>query len=460
MEQSAGKIIHFHSFKENVGKFNLRKTTCLIPEMNRIGAHLMAAVFRGFGASARVMETFEGQDLGMAHTSGKECYPCQITMGDILHCLKQEQDRLGDRFHPDRYVYFMPESSGPCRFGMYNKYQRIVLDAFPGLDKLKIISLTTRDGYSIAGLLDESKVRDFRKTAYLSVVVGDVMDRLLWRVRPYEKAPGLTDAFMEKSLHVMEASFEQHGARKDFEKILSKLDEVVEEGRSLIDPGIPPKPRIGIVGEIYLRTHTRANQDLIRKLESYGAEIVNASVAEWVNYTSYDRLRDAKIKLKWHLKQRRFGRLRGDLRTILGYAGDLGYQQWRQSRVYKRVGRRLPLPADHRIGHLEHILQEEDLFSFDAGTEACLSIAGIVAYARAGYNGIVNVYPFACMPSTATSAIARPLMNDMGVPYLDTPYDSSSQPGREATIRTFMYQASQHFNRQEMKAHPRRKRPS
>jgi predicted nucleotide-binding protein (sugar kinase/HSP70/actin superfamily) len=460
MDQSAGKIISFHSFKENVGVFNLRKTTCLIPEMNRIGSHLMAAVFRSFGISAQVMETFKALDLGMAHTSGKECYPCQITMGDILYCLKHEQERLGDRFRPDSYVYFMPESAGPCRFGMYNKYQRIVLDSFPGLDKLKIISLTTHDGYSIAGMLDGNKVRDFRKAAYLSVVVGDVMDRLLCRIRPYEKAPGLADAFMEKSLHLMGAHFEQYGARRDFGTILSRLDEVVEEGKALIDPHIPPKPRIGIVGEIYLRTHTRANQDLIRKLESFGAEVVNASIAEWVNYTSYDRLRDAKIELKRHLKQRRFSRLGGDLRTILGYAGDLGYQQWRQNRVYERVGRRLPLPEDHKIGHLEHILKEEDIFSFDAGTEACLSIAGIVAYAREGYNGIVNVYPFACMPSTATSAIARPLMNGMGVPYLDTPYDSSSQPGREAAIRTFMYQASQHFKRQEMKAHPKRRRPS
>jgi predicted nucleotide-binding protein (sugar kinase/HSP70/actin superfamily) len=460
MDQSAGKIVSFHSFKENVGKFNVRKTTCLIPEMNRIGSHLMAAVFRSFGVSARVMETFKGLDLGMAHTSGKECYPCQITMGDILYCLKQEQERLGDRFRPESYVYFMPESAGPCRFGMYNKYQRIVLDSFPGLDKLKIISLTTHDGYSIAGMLDGNKVRDFRKAAYLSVVVGDVMDRLLWRIRPYEKAPGLADAFMEKSLHMMAAHFEQYGARKDFGRILSKFDEVVEQGKALIDPDIPPKPRIGIVGEIYLRTHIHANQDLIRKLESYGAEVVNASIAEWVNYTSYDRLRDAKIELKWHLRQRLFSRLTEDLRCILGYAGDLGYQQWRQSQVYKRVGRRLQLPADHKIGHLEHILQEEDLFSFDAGTEACLSIAGIVAYAREGYNGIVNVYPFACMPSTAASAIARPLMNGMGVPYLDTPYDSSSQPGREAVIRTFMYQATQHFKRHKMKAHPRRRRPS
>ena len=102
---------------------------------------------------------------------------------------------------------------------------------------------------------------------------------------------------------------------------------------------------------------------------------------------------------------------------------------------------------------IENTLKEEDLFSFDAGTEACLSISGIVEYAREGYNGVVNVYPFTCMPSTTTSAIVKPLMNKLGVPYLDTPYDSSFQPGREAAIRTFMYQAHQHFNRHGRKSH-------
>jgi hypothetical protein len=76
-----------------------------------------------------------------------------------------------------------------------------------------------------------------------------------------------------------------------------------------------------------------------------------------------------------------------------------------------------------------------------------LSIPGIVQYARDGFNGVVNVYPFTCMPSTITSAIVKPLLNRLGIPYLDTPYDSSFQPGREAAIRTFMYQAHQHFKR-------------
>ncbi len=96
---------------------------------------------------------------------------------------------------------------------------------------------------------------------------------------------------------------------------------------------------------------------------------------------------------------------------------------------------------------MESILIEDDLYAFDVGTEACLSIPGIVQYMREGYSGVVNVYPFTCMPSTITSSIAKPLMNRLKVPYLDTPYDGTTQPGREAAIRTFMYQARQHFQR-------------
>jgi len=68
-------------------------------------------------------------------------------------------------------------------------------------------------------------------------------------------------------------------------------------------------------------------------------------------------------------------------------------------------------------------------------------------YMHEGYNGVVNVYPFTCMPSTATSAVVKPIMNRMKVPYLDTPYDGTYQPGGEAAIRTFMYQVHQNYKR-------------
>ena len=446
------KIIDFQSLTEKLGRFNLSNKTCLIPEMNRIGSHLLAAVFRGFGINAKIMDTYKGLDLGMEYTSGKECYPCQITMGDILYYMKEEAKLLGDEFDPEDYIYFMPEADGPCRFGMYNKYQRIVLDSFPELSRLKIGSLSTEDGYSLAGIIDDNSVRDLRKASFFSLVIGDILDRLLWRIRPYEKEPGLTDDFIERSMHLMEETLERLGPAKNFNKILDKLEEIIEEGKRIIDPGVPPKPLIGIVGEIYLRTHVHANQDVIRVLEGYGAEVVNASLAEWVNYISYDGLRVAKTGFRLALRQFRLGPMKKYLKDIISLGGDLYYQEFRQKKIYKRVRSLIDLAEDHRIGHLEEILMEEDLLDFDVGTEACLSIPGIMEYAREGYNGVVNVYPFTCMPSTITSAVVGPLMNELGVPYLDTPYDSSTQPGREAAIRTFMYQANQHFKRHGRKA--------
>ena len=148
-------------------------------------------------------------------------------------------------------------------------------------------------------------------------------------------------------------------------------------------------------------------------------------------------------------------KIKDQLKKTLHFAGDLFYQQSKQHHVYKRARSILNLENDHKIKELEKVLKKNNLFSFSVGTEACLSIAGIWQYAKEGFNGVVNVYPFTCMPSTITSAVIKPVMSELRVPYLDTPYDNSYQPGREAAIRTFMYQACQHFNRNGRKSHHR-----
>ena len=434
----------FQSLSDNFDSFKPGKKQVLIPEMNRAGAHLLAATLRSYGIRGRVLETYNGLDLGREYTSGKECYPCQVTMGDILSFVKEEADRLGGDFNPENYTYFMPDSDGPCRFGMYNKYQRIILDSIPGLDKLKICSLTTREGYSVTGIVEKGNDRDFRKALYLSVIVADILNRLLWRIRPYEKKPGMADNFVEQAMHEMEAAFEVYGAANNYEAILNNLENITRRAKELIDQQIARKPRIEIVGEIYLRMHTRANQDLIKTLEKYGAEVVCASLAEWINFISYIERRNACQRLRLNLRRGRLTNLKGNLGKLISSGIDLFYQQWQQKHVYQRVFALLDLAEDHKISHLENVLMDKDIFSFDIDTEAGLSIAGILEYARSDYSGVVNVYPFTCMPGMTTAAIARPIMTKMGVPYLDAPYDSSVQPGREGAIRTFMYQAYQH----------------
>jgi predicted nucleotide-binding protein (sugar kinase/HSP70/actin superfamily) len=436
----------FRVISEGVGRFDVQGKICLIPEMNRIGCHLMAGVFHGFGINATVMDTYKGLDLGKEFTSGKECFPCVVTLGDILQFMKTEKERLGNRFNPENYMYFMPESSGPCRFGMYNKYHRIVLDSLPGLDKLKITSLTAEDDYALDGLIPQEKLQGFYKAGYLSLIVGDILDRLLWRIRPYEKNTGMADTFINQTMERVRESFAHYAGEKNFSGILNDLVHIVEQGRDIIDPQVPRKPLIAVVGEIYLRSHLKSNQDTIRTLERYGAEVINASIGEWVNYITYDQVRLARTALRLNVRKFHLKAVRESLLKYLKYNLKLFYQYVVQRKVYRLVNTYIDIMEDHKIGHLEKALKTDNTFSFDIGTEACLSISSALEHAHQGYNGIVNIFPFTCMPSNLTSSIAKPLMAKLNVPYIDLSYDGSYQPGREAALRTFMYQAYQQFS--------------
>jgi predicted nucleotide-binding protein (sugar kinase/HSP70/actin superfamily) len=443
------KVIKLDTFKvmaERVGRFDVQGKRFLIPEMNPMNSHLLAGVFRSYGAAAEVMETYTGLDLGKKYTSGKECFPCVVTLGDILYFIEKEKERLGETFNPENYMYFMPESDGPCRFGMYNKYHRIILDSISGLEKVKITSLSSENSYDLEGLIPADKMRDFRKAGFLSIVIGDVLDRLLWRIRPYERSEGITDAFILQARTRLSESFAKHSSSGNLAPILLDLEEIVKQAKELIDPSIPRKPLIGVIGEIYVRTHVKSNQDTIRVLERYGAEAVNASIGEWINYTTYDQVRVAKIALGLHLKSFRLKLIRKDLLTYLKYNLTLLYQYLQQRKVYRMVRNYIDVIEDHKIGHLEKVLKKNNAFSFEVGTEACLSISSALVLARHGYNGIVNIFPFTCMPSNLTASISKPLMAKLNVPYIDISYDGSFQPGREAALRTFMYQASQHCN--------------
>jgi predicted nucleotide-binding protein (sugar kinase/HSP70/actin superfamily) len=434
----------FETLRANVGKFDLSSKTLLMPEMSRAGSCLLVSVFRSFGITVQLMETYTGLHLGKQLTSGKECFPCQVTLGDVLAHLGKEKARLGGSFRPEDYLYFMAEANGPCRFGMYNKLHRIILDSVDGLGNTRIASITSRDSYALGGLMAPEARQDFRRTGYLAVVIGDVLDRILWRTRPYEKEKGLAEAHFEESLEVMRRAVEVHGRRKRFRQILDTLEDVTRRARSLIDPAIPPKPLIGMIGEIYLRSHRASNQEIVRLLEEHGAEVVNASLAEWINYVSYESRRKDRRDLILAFRRGDPAALWRHGKSWLLHATEIAYQYLRQHQVYRRVRKHLPVHLDHRIGHIERRLDADRLFSFTVGTEACLSIGGALEYAAAGFDGIVNVFPFTCMPSTMTSAVLKPVMDRAHLPYMDSAYDGAFQPNREAVVRTFMYQAHQH----------------
>ena len=111
-----------------------------IPRMTYVGARLAAAVFRGIGVDAEITPESDERtlELGGLHTSGEECYPEKVTMGDFLKIVESPG------FDPARNAFFMPTAEGPCRFGQYAPYLRQVLDELGHADVPVIAPATNR----------------------------------------------------------------------------------------------------------------------------------------------------------------------------------------------------------------------------------------------------------------------------------------------------------------------------
>lgn len=434
---------HFGRFYDQVKQFDVTGKTLLIPDMAPFSSRLLASCFHAVGVNALVMETYKGLSLGKEFTSGKECFPCQVTLGDILYFLKREKERLGENFSPDRYVYFLPEADGPCRFGMYNKMQRLVLDRFEEFRDVPITYVSTRNSYSTVDIMPAEASAIFRKLCYITIIIADILDRIVWRVRPYELRPGLTDSFVHKALEALLDEVELRGTSLEFKGLFDIVEDTAATARTFIDTRQPRRPLIGIVGEIYVRTHPDSNQNIVRVLERFGAEVTVASIGEWINYISYDMARDQKRQVKLALLKRDFTALRGALNALIPTQIEKYYQMARQKQIYKRALKHLDIEKDHAISLLEKRMDKERLYSFDIGTEAALSIGAALEHLHEGYSGVVNVYPFTCMPSAICTAVLKPLLNKMRMPYIDAPYDGAIQPNREVALRTFLHQAKQ-----------------
>jgi predicted nucleotide-binding protein (sugar kinase/HSP70/actin superfamily) len=178
-----------------------------------------------------------------------------------------------------------------------------------------------------------------------------------------------------------------------------------------------------------------------------------------VDFVSYVNYKRARGRFRRNLKQWRIAAAKSCLAETIGYRLDCLYQKFRKNKVYKRITPLIDLIEDHDMAHLDRVLTKADLFTFYLGTEPGVCIASILEHIHKGVNGVVNVYPFTCMHSMTVSAIIKPKMNEIRMPYLDISCDGTAQPGREAAIRTFLYQVNQHFRRNGGKEFVKRRLP-
>jgi predicted nucleotide-binding protein (sugar kinase/HSP70/actin superfamily) len=383
-----------------------------------IGDHsyVIAAAMRASGVDAVSLPPSDDETmaLGLEYCRGSECSPCFTTIGDCVR-LTQHPD-----FDPARSVIFLPTTTGPCRYGQYVELLRDVMDRL-GCHDLHIAAPSTSHPFEGFG---NQPVR-IGRLMWQGIVAVDLIYKLLFEYRPYERHQGQTDqmyaACLERIVVAIEKGAENH--------LVHAMNIIAEQFEQLPIDEHTNRPRIGLLGEIYLRFNPCTNLDIIRLVEDSGGEVVMSSMTEWVYHMVWDYMR-----IIW-----------GQDNLVEWFAlsvTDL-YQQHEERRFIRPVAHLLRHPYETPIGEvIEHV---RGLYMPEAADDTVLNIGKTIDFADQGVSGIINLMPFSCMPGIITAGMAPRLRDETDrLPWLDLVFDTQGTTGLHTRLEAFMHQASEY----------------
>lgn len=389
----------------------LEGRTVYIPRMVD-HAFAVSAAYRKCGINSEVLPLSDRQsvDIGKKYLSGKECYPCTVTTGDIIKKITEPG------INPEKTAFLMPTAGGPCRFGQYNVLQRLILKKL-GYEDVLILAPEQHS----SNFVQNGKGNEFTKTAWAGIVAFDVLYKCLHETRPYEIEKNSADALYKKYLERIYSTL----SNKPYDSLKIVMEDLKRDFQNL-PKHEKRKPLIGIVGEIFVRSHTFSNEDLIKKIESLGGEAYLAPMEEWIYYVNFLAERRALAKR--------------DASALISF----GIKKLMQSKIEH-------LLAKPFKGYLKtlHEPKTKDLLkmaspyvhdSFEG--ETILSVGKTIDFIQRGCCGIINVMPFGCMPGTIVTAILKVISDEYGIPCISIPYDGTESPVTELQIEAFMEAAS------------------
>ncbi len=386
----------------------LRERTLYVPRMSFGASRCFSAALCGFGIDSRPLPESDERtlELGGRYTSGEECFPERLTLGDTLKVVREPGAR------PEKLAFFMPTAPGPCRFGQYAPFLRRVLDSVGAQDAL-VFSPSSGSGYDEIG----GDGQEIQRAAWRGITTADILRKALLRVRPYENEPGAADAVYEESISQACEVLRNHGG--ETKACLTELRVVMERAARRFG-SIPGRDEsrllIGVVGEIFCRLNTFSNEDLIRKLEDQGAEGWISDITEWVYYTNLEQ------RTKWIP----YSGKRLSKKMLTAYIKDI-FQHRDEHTLAEPfhalfVDREEPAKISTITDFAEPYLPAEGVYG-----EMVLNAGKAVYLWSKGCDGIVDISPFTCMNGIVSEAIYPKISRDHdGIPIRTFYFDGTS----------------------------------
>jgi predicted CoA-substrate-specific enzyme activase len=391
------------------------------PYMNDT-AYVIAAAARSIGVASEVLpkQTAEELAIGRKYTSSKECFPMICVTGSFI---KKLQEPGAD---PSKMSFFMPDHNGPCRFGQYNQFHRILFDRL-GYEKAELITPSNDTSYEdIAGEHGQT----FRINAWKGFIVSDYLRKIYRETRPYEMNKGECDKLYEDSLERLVKCIESGAA--GLHRVISGIASdfiAVKADRSV------RKPVVAIIGEIFMRDNAGCNGDLANRLESLGVEVLVAPFAEWLTYSTHRFTRDSI----W--KNDTSGLIKSKIQNI------------GQELIASSLLRGIKEFTDH---HKEVSLHEmlnlcNDYVNEFYDGDPPIAMGTSSALASRGISGIAAILPFTCMPGTLIASVSDSFRKDHNnIPFINVAYDGQDSVSLETRMQAFVFQVLEYSKRHDL----------
>ena len=278
-----------YAHREKFVKDMKKDYTIVAPQMSPIHFSLVESVIRSGGYKFDILKHASREDVetGLKYVNNDACYPAIMVIGQLIDAI------LEGKYDPDKVCLAITQTGGMCRatnyFGLIRK---ALIDA--GYPQIPVIAISTQGlednpGFKVTPALLHRTVK--------ALILGDLLMKCLYRVRPYEVEKGAANRLYEQWDVIVREALEHHGFSKTAAKtpwlkrrylpypVLAR--EIVKSFDALPLKDVPRKVRVGMVGEILVKYQPDANNHVVDVIESQDCEAVVPGIMEFMTTRPY-----------------------------------------------------------------------------------------------------------------------------------------------------------------------------
>ncbi len=352
---------------------NIKDYTILAPQMSPFHFEFIEAAARSEGFDMRVLPEVDRSAInyGVKYVHNDSCYPALVVIGQMIKALEQYD------LDKDKVALVISQTGGGCRATNYIALLRKAL-VEAGMPNIPVIAL---NGGNVTDVNTFPVSAKFALKSAIGILYGDALLRAVHRMRPYEKIPGTTDALHDKWRQIIKNDVDSGNYikfRKNIQKLIAEFDQID------IDEAII-KPKVGIVGEILVKYHPTANNQLVDLLERNGAEVIIPDFLDFFLYGLEGRRFVAKDLMK------------NNKDALMHSFTIKGLEKYRNI-LKKAVANSKNFSPIHEIKHTAK--NAEQLLSLANQTGEGWFLTGeIMNLLEDGVDNVVCTQPFGCLPN-------------------------------------------------------------